>query len=78
MKKKFVVLVEDSDNPEINQITRSNNPKAWINRVRQNLRAQLDNGIGEWAKFDRWAKFREVPLDRIRIRILVEVSEVVL
>lgn len=78
MKKPFVVLVEDLDNPAINQITRSNNPKAWIKRVRQNLRAQIDGSIGEWAKFDRWAKFRNIPQDRIRISILVEVNEVML
>jgi hypothetical protein len=74
---KYQVLIEQISNPSNKMVRGTNDPSSTrVNRIVQNLKARKGQ-IGNWADFESFAQFDNIPLNDIRISIIKNVYSVV-
>jgi hypothetical protein len=68
MTAKFKLTISQISNPANFQVRGTNAPQTRPGRIVQNLKARKGQ-IGDWANFNSFAQFDNVPLDDIEIRV---------
>ncbi len=68
MTAKFKLTISQISNPANFQVRGTNAPRTRPGRIVQNLKARKGQ-IGDWANFNSFAQFDNVPLDDIEIRV---------